>query len=77
MALPSPFQLPNELLLSTLITQFPCREPQIRSLAALLSVRPSIPKVFSGTRFPFVLSAGRRNQLRSKWKLRKLLTQLA
>ncbi len=34
----TPFQLPNELLLSTLFAQYPCREPQIRALATLLSV---------------------------------------
>ena len=32
------FQLPHELLLSSLCVRFPCRDQQIRSLAALLSV---------------------------------------
>ncbi|KAL2755115.1 hypothetical protein ACRALDRAFT_1071683 [Sodiomyces alcalophilus JCM 7366] len=32
----SVFQLPDEVLISTLNQRFPCREPQIRSLAALL-----------------------------------------
>lgn len=43
MALLSPFQLPDELLISSLCIDFPCREPQIRSLVSLLSVRPSAP----------------------------------
>lgn len=32
------FQLPEELLLSSLFERFPCRERQIRSLATLLHV---------------------------------------
>lgn len=39
----SPFQLPDELLISNLCIDFPCREPQIRSLVSLLSVRASGP----------------------------------
>ncbi|QSZ32677.1 hypothetical protein DSL72_002256 [Monilinia vaccinii-corymbosi] len=34
----SSFALPNELLLSSLSTQFPCRDQQIRSLATLLAI---------------------------------------
>ena len=33
-----PFDLPREVLLTSLFTQFPCREQQIRALATLLSV---------------------------------------
>jgi hypothetical protein len=33
-----PFALPNELLINTLATQFPCRDAQIRTLFTLLSV---------------------------------------
>ncbi|CAG8953780.1 hypothetical protein HYFRA_00006671 [Hymenoscyphus fraxineus] len=33
------FSLPNEVILSTLNTQFPCRNHQIRSLATLLAIR--------------------------------------
>lgn len=32
------FTLPNELILSSLSSQYPCRDQQIRSLATLLSV---------------------------------------
>jgi hypothetical protein len=35
----SVFQLPDELILTTLNQTFPCRETQIRTLATLLSVR--------------------------------------
>lgn len=33
------FGLPNELILSSIISRFPCRDEQIRSLATLLSIR--------------------------------------
>lgn len=35
------FELPDELRLSLITKQFPCREPQIRALATLLNVRAS------------------------------------
>lgn len=41
--------LPDELLLS-LSEQWPCRDAQLRTLDALLSVRPPVPKY----RFPNV-----------------------
>lgn len=37
-AMASMFSLPNELILSGLLTRFPCREQQIRSLGTLLAV---------------------------------------
>ncbi len=36
------FQLPDELILTSLNHTFPCREPQIRALATLLYVRHPI-----------------------------------
>ncbi len=33
------FRLPDEIILTPLLQQFPCREHQIRSLAALVHVR--------------------------------------
>ncbi|RFU24767.1 hypothetical protein B7463_g11566, partial [Scytalidium lignicola] len=33
------FELPSELILTSLLSQFPCREHQIRSLATLLSIK--------------------------------------
>ncbi|APA13565.1 hypothetical protein sscle_11g083350 [Sclerotinia sclerotiorum 1980 UF-70] len=38
------FTLPNELLLASLASQFPCRDQQIRSLATLLSIQTAPSK---------------------------------
>lgn len=38
------YQLPDELLLSVLSEQFPCREPQTRALATLLDVSNTDPE---------------------------------
>ena len=37
------FQLPHELVLTTLAQTFPCRESQIRALATLLHVIAPLP----------------------------------
>ena len=37
------YQLPDELLLSVLFEQFPCREQQTRALATLLDVSNTNP----------------------------------
>lgn len=35
------FELPDEVAISGVISQFPCREAQIRALATLISVGPA------------------------------------
>lgn len=37
------FALPNELILSSIIARYPCRDQQVRSLATLLSVSAHLP----------------------------------